>query len=123
MSNDIVQIIEFMGALPEPNHELFLRAVEDYITKYPTVAPHVTEFVARGIEKSRKSLVEQASEMENALAQALYRRFYAGKVKKLTEQDKFVLEKINKWRKQRKNFIQWDWLFEKLDEEVLDETK
>lgn len=107
MSNEI----EFVD-LPQ---DVFLKMVKDYITENPTVGARVADYVAAGIEASRQQLLEQASDMESALSQSLFRRFFKGKVKTLTEEDKFIIEKISKWKELKKSFIRWDWLFEALE--------
>lgn len=96
-------------------HHVFLNGVMDYVAENPEVAPYVTEFVAHGIEASRNQLLEQCRDIESALSQSLYRRFYKSKVKRLTKEDIFIIEKISKWREKNKNFIKWDWLFESLE--------
>jgi hypothetical protein len=93
-------------------HSHFLQQVESYVTEHPTVAPYVTQFVAQGIENSRQLLIEQAGDMESALAQSLFRRFRKGKLKNMTEEDVFVVEKIKKWKEKGRCFINWDWLLD-----------
>lgn len=93
-------------------HSQFLQQVESYVTEHPTVAPYVTQFVAQGIENSRQLLIEQAGDMESALAQSLFRRFHKGKLKNMTEEDGFVIEKINKWHEKGRCFLKWNWLLD-----------
>lgn len=115
-AQELTNILEAM--MPKPckelnDHSVFLACVEQYVTENPTVAALITQFVARGIEKSREMLLEQSSDTEAALGLYMHDRFGKGRVKKLTEIDSFVIEKIKKWN--HKRFLNWNWLYENLE--------
>jgi hypothetical protein len=67
----------------------FLDYVRNYVATDPEAAAYVSDFVAAGLQESRKKALERASDMEAALAVAVTRR-HSGS-------DQFVLDILKKW--------------------------
>ena len=76
----------------------FLVMVESYIKSDPEAAAYVSDYVARGLNASRKEALERAADMECALAVMIAQR-YKGR-------EALVLEKLRKWN--GNSSIRWD---------------
>lgn len=70
--------------------QAFLLGIKSYIRKKPEVAAYVADFMAAGIEESRKEALHRAADMETALVLALQRR-------DRKYGDKAILAKLKKW--------------------------
>lgn len=79
-------------------HESFLRNIESYVTKNPEVGAYVSDFVARGIEASRKEALERACDMEVALSVAIAKRWKG--------REELILSKLKKWN--GASSLRWD---------------
>jgi len=71
-------------------HSQFLNAVRAYITENPEVAPYATEFIAKGIEASRKVALDRAADFESATMLALTKRPTA-------KNKAYILDILKKW--------------------------
>jgi len=71
----------------------FLAYVEKYIKDRPEVGAHVADFVARGIELSRKDFIDKSADMEIIISFLLR----GGKLKGSDKE--FIAAKLEKWNK------------------------
>lgn len=85
-------------------HWDFLRYVRDYVRENPTVASHVTEFVAAGLQDGLDKAYERAADMEVALVCALSKRN--------KDMDGLILDKLKKW--EGKTACNWSSTIHKL---------
>ena len=76
----------------------FLELVESYIKSDPEAAAYVSDYVAQGLNASRKEALERAADMEVALSVMIAQR-YKGR-------GALVLEKLRKWN--GKSALRWD---------------
>ena len=92
----------------ERNDAEFLRYIADYVTAYPEVGAHVSDYVAKGIMRSRMDAMERAADFESSLAVVLSRndRFAC----------EFIFEKLLKWK--GKAALKWDDQIERLDRKL-----
>ena len=84
----------------------FLIFVRDFVHENPEVAAYISDFVAAGLEASRKELLERAADMEVALAVALAKRYH--------HRETLILDKISKWN--GKSALRWDDTIKMLEE-------
>lgn len=87
-------------------HLNFLYSVKNYIEAHPEVGAYVSEFVASGIEESRRQALERAADMEVALSVAIAKRW--------SGREELILAKLNKWKD--KASLRWDRTIEMLEE-------
>ena len=92
----------------ERNDAEFLLYVTDYVTAHPEVGAHVSDYVAKGIMRSRMEALERAADFESALGLLLY--------KSDKHANKFILEKLLKWK--GKTALRWDDQIERLDRKL-----
>lgn len=78
--------------------EQFLTMVEGYIKSDPEAAAYVSDYVARGLNASRKEAMERAADMEVALSVMIAQR-YKGR-------ETLVLDKLRKWN--GRSALRWD---------------
>ena len=78
-------------------HIEFYTYVQSYIENNPECGAYVSDFVAKGIEKSRVEAMQRAADMEVALTVAL--------AKKFKKPDELILSKLEKW--QGKSALNW----------------
>jgi hypothetical protein len=76
----------------------FLAMVEGYIKIDPEAAAYVSDYVAHGLNASRKEALERAADMEVALSVMIAQR-YKGR-------EALVLDKLRKWN--GKSSLRWD---------------
>lgn len=76
----------------------FLELVENYIKRDPEAAAYVSDYVAKGLNASRKEVLERAADMEVALSVMIAQR-YKGR-------ETLVLGKLRKWN--GKSALRWD---------------
>jgi len=76
----------------------FLAMIESYIRNDPEAAAYVSDYVAHGLNASRKEALERAADMEVALSVMIAQR-YKGR-------NALVLEKLRKWN--GKSALCWD---------------
>ena len=76
----------------------FLELVENYIKRDPEAAAYVSDYVAQGLNASRKEVLERAAEMEVALSVMIAQR-YKGR-------ETLVLGQLRKWN--GKSALRWD---------------
>ena len=79
-------------------HQAFLRNVRAYIEANPDAAAYVSDYVARGIQASRMSVMERAADMEVALSVAIAKRWKG--------RESLILSKLKKWN--GKSSLPWD---------------
>ena len=79
-------------------HQEFLRYVQKYVTDNPEVAAYISNFVAEGINESRKEVLKRAADMETALAVAIANRY--------KDRDSLIVSILNRWRD--KTALCWD---------------
>jgi hypothetical protein len=80
------------------DHYAFLTSVKLYVADNPEVAAYVSEFVAEGIDESRKEVMRRAADMETALAVAIANRY--------KDRDSLILTILNRWR--NRSALCWD---------------
>jgi hypothetical protein len=78
--------------------EQFLAMVESYIKSDPEAAAYVSDYVAHGLNASRKEALERAADMEVALSVMIAKRFKG--------RETLVLDKLRKWN--GKSALRWD---------------
>lgn len=76
----------------------FFAMVESFIKSDPEAAAYVSDYVAQGLNASRKDALERAADMEVALSVMIAQR-YKGR-------EALVLEKLRKWN--GKSALRWD---------------
>lgn len=76
----------------------FLELVENYIKRDPEAAAYVSDYVAKGLNASRKEVLERAADMEVALSVMIAQR-YKGR-------ETLVLGTLRKWN--GKSALRWD---------------
>lgn len=74
-----------------PENYQFLQSVQNYIEANPEVGAHVSDYVALGIEASRKAQIAKSADMEVIISFLLR----GGKLK--TSDKEFVGAKLEKW--------------------------
>ena len=79
-------------------HYSFLNSVKQYVSDNPDVAAYVSDFVADGINESRKEAMKRAADMETALAIAIANRY--------KDRDSLIVSILNRWR--NKSALCWD---------------
>jgi len=85
-------------------HSEFYWYVQSYIEKNPECGAYVSDYVAKGIEKSRLEAMQRAADMETALTVAL--------AKKFKKPNELILSKLEKW--QGKSALNWTATIESL---------
>lgn len=92
-----------------PEDGEFLRYVTEYVTAHPEVGAHVSDYVAKGIMRSRIEALERAADFEAALAMRLSAGY--GDEARL-----FILKKLRDWN--GRSALKWDWAIESLDRKL-----
>ena len=87
------------------NHIQFLRYVQDYIEANPEAGAYVSEYVANGIDLSRREALQRAADMEVALMARMTKGF--------RNRDALILGKLRLW--QGKTCLVWDNVIEKME--------
>jgi len=90
------------------HHRQFLLSVQQYVKDNPESAAYVSEFVANGIDASRRSALERAADMEVALCVAIAARYQS--------RDEIILSKLEKWN--GKAALAWDGAIELLKSKI-----
>lgn len=75
----------------KPEDYQFLQYVQGYTTQNPEVGAHVSNYVAQGIEQSRKEQIAKSADMETIISFLLR----GGKLKNSDKE--FVSIKLRKW--------------------------
>ena len=88
-------------------HSEFYWYVQSYIEKNPECGAYVSDYVAKGIDKSRTEAMQRAADMETALTVAL--------AKKFRKPNELILNKLEKW--QGKSALNWAATIEYLKKE------
>lgn len=89
-------------------HHQFLQYVKGYITDNPEVSAYVSDYVAAGIDASRRSALERAADMEVALSVMIAKRFNG--------RENLVLSKLKKWN--GASALRWDDTIDMLENKV-----
>lgn len=88
-----VRTSSLLGGEMTPEHYQFLQYVQKYIEANPEVGAHVSDYVAQGIETSRKAQIAKSADMEIIISFLL-----RGGRRKLNKSDEdFVCAKLKKW--------------------------
>ena len=95
---NFVEFLNKKGTREMNEHSEFYWHVQSYIEKNPECGAYVSDFVAKGIEKSRKQANERAADMEVALCVALAKKFKNG--------NEVILSKLEKWNP--RSSLRWD---------------
>jgi hypothetical protein len=91
-----------------PQDIQFLELVKAYVEENPEVGAYVSDYVARGIETSRKEVLARAADMEVALAVAIATRY--------NNRDAIILDKLKTWKD--RSSLQWDSTIELLESKL-----
>lgn len=83
----------------------FLSMVENHLRTDPEAAAYIPDYVARGLNASRREALERAADMEIVVALLL--------AKKYKTSDSQVLGKLRKWN--GRSALQWDSTISKLE--------
>ena len=93
-------------------HQVFLAGVSAYISVNPEAAAYVSDFVADGLEHSRRNLLRRAADMEALVAVLVTRRHRT--------HNAFVRDTLAKW--ENRSSLEWGSTIKAMDNAINNES-